>query len=81
LPLATVLAAAVRRPVVVLVLRDVVLAVLATALRPVVPRAAPRAGCFALDRVALGMTDHRSRAKGCGTVPHGSRYQNDPPWT
>src|SRR5438270_2826812 len=78
LRLAVVLAAAVRRPVVVLVLRAVVLAAFAAVLRPPVPRAAPRAGCFALDRVALGMADHRLPGKGCGTVPHELRYLNEP---
>ena len=74
-----VFCAAARRPVVVLVLREVALLAFAAVLRPAVPRAAPRAGFFALDRVALGMGTTGSRGKGCGTVPHGFRYLNDPP--
>jgi hypothetical protein len=52
--------AAVRRAVVVLATRDVVFAALVVALR-LAPRACPRAGCFAVDRVALGMACHPSR--------------------
>ena len=53
------LVVAVRRAVVVLALRDVFFAAtLVVALRRV-ERACPRAGCFAVDRVALGMADTR----------------------
>src|SRR5207248_10817292 len=71
----TALVAAVRRAVVLLAPRlDALVADFVVDLRLAAVRDWPRAGCFAVDRVALGMVDHPAPGKGCGTVPHGSRY-------